>query len=1051
MSFTPSISLEKYAGTASTGMVMAGSHITYTFRVYNSGNVPLTDVYVADTLGITIQIGNLIVGARSTVSDYYVVQQTDIDSGVINSTGEAYGTYSSTIVTSSLNSSFTIARYAEIGLITYYGTIQDSIPYVGTIIKYTFGVSNNGNVTLSSVTATDDLLNNYSFGTLIPLQTNTQTDESGYPITVDDMIVGSVSSEATAVGQPPSGSEVSAINSTIVTIGDPVNIILDQYYGTLPEGIIQAGSVMTYTYVVRNTGAYTINNLAITDTLGASITIGNILKYKSITKTSQYTITQTDIDTGSINSTATASGTFLGTIVSSTLTTSVVIEQVSGLSILVYKGEYTSPVSIGTSVLYTYTVKNIGNTVLTNVIIYDSLGITVPDIGDLNQEASNTVTSTYTVVIDDILNGYIYSVATAIGQSSIGGATDQKDSTVSLGIPPQLTLDYTGIITSDIVIVGSQIKYIYNLTNTGDYTLNEVQISDSFGNVMSIGTMLSSASVIRTYMYTVTQSDIDLGYVNSNATASGLYTDVNITSYQTLTIEIQQILSVNILKKTTSVQSFVGGLIDYSLIVTNTGNLILYNATLSDITADVSESIGVMESFVPIYFTGSHKVTQTDVDHGFVINTAIIIGTDKSSRQVSDEATITTVLYVDRPSIHISNTPTYVGTTVGDVIKYTLVVTNNGNVQLHNVNLIDQLLDIDVTIILQSHGQYTKNGQYTLTSNDFTKHYVANTAYVTGLTPTLKEVSDESTVTSPLMVSTASIYIAKNAISVDDFIGGIIRYKLKITNNGNVSLDPVELIDEKLGFDITFPFSFAPTTNYTIVSDYTITREDYEAYAVINTATASGQTLTDQTVSMSVTLSTIPCVVRDTMILLMDGSLKPIQDIQRGDIVAPGHKVARLCETQVDNATIIDVIVFNTNSLGFGKPKKELTITYNHPLIYANARRPAWCFKDFIGVSRIKKNNITYLYDLQFDHDGSYIANGVEIQSSSPYSALNPLPKDLYFNQSLYSEEFVWDTYDQSMALSVDKLKPISGPHLNNKRLTHHYRHSNFKKNLNVL
>ena len=1045
------ISLEKYDGVTPTGIVVAGSQITYTFRVYNSGSFPLINVYVADNLlpQLTISIGNLAVGDRSTVSGTYSAKQSDIDNGVINSIGTAYGTYSSITVSSSLTGSVDIVKYAEIGLITYYGTIQDPIPYVGTIIKYTFGVTNKGNVTLSNVHANDDLGNSYSFGTLIPVQTNTQTDESGYPITVDEMIAGYVSSNATTVGTTPSGSNVTASNSTTVTIGDPVNLSLDQYSGVVPAGIVRAGSIITYTYVVRNTGGYTINSLLITDTLGNSITVGDILKYQTITKTGHYMVTQNDIDYGSVKSTATASGKFLGTPVSSKLDTEFVIEQVSELTIVVYKGQYTGRVSVGLRVYYTYTVTNTGNTPLTGILIYDSLGITVPPIGDLKQTKSKTVKSSYTVVANDIITGYIYSVATAIGQSPVGGATGQKDTTVSLGIPPQITLDYSGDFTTlGIVMVGSEIKYTYKVTNTGHYTLNQVKITDSYGNIMSIGTMASGASTTKTYIYTVTQSDIDFGSVNSNATASGLYLNISITSYKTLTIEISQILSVNITKKTTSVQSFVGGSIDYSLTVTNSGNLILYNATLSDVTADISESIGVMESFVPIYFTGIHIITQNDIDRGFVTNTAIIIGTDKFSRQVSDEATITTVLYVDGPSINVTMVATYVGTTVGDVIRYTIVVTNNGNVTLQNVRLIDQLLDIDVTVMLQSHSQYTKNGEYTLTDNDFAKHYVTNTAYVTGLTPTLQEVSDESTVTSPLMIETGSIYLSKTAISIDDFIGGIIRYKLKIINNGNSTLNTVKLVDEKLGYDLTFPFTFAPSTNYTIVSDYTITSADYEAFVVTNTATASGQTPAGIVVQMSVTLSTVPCVVRDTLISMMDGSFKPIQDIQRGDMVSPGHMVARLCETQVANAAIIDVIVFCVNSLGFGLPKKDLTITSNHPLIYNNVRRPAWCFRDFIGVSRIKKNNITYLYDLQFDHDGSYIANGVEIQSSSPYSALNPLPKDLYFDQSLYSEEFVWDTYDQSMILSVDKLKPIPGPHLNNKRSAHHHRHDQFKKNI---
>jgi hypothetical protein len=571
-------------------------------------------------------------------------------------------------------------------------------------------------------------------------------------------------------------------------------------------------------------------------------------------------------------------------------------------------------------------------------------------------------------------------------------------------------------------------------------------ITDSFNNKMTIGNLKVGASVTRNYTYTVTQTDIDTGYVRSNATASGLYLDLTVTSYKDLTINIPQVTSISILKKTTLVQSYVGGLINYSLTATNKGNLILSDATVTDVVADVNESIKTMEPFVPYYFTGSHKVTQSDMDRGYVTNTAIVVGTDKFEHQVSDEATITTVLYVDEPSIHLSKIDTYVGTVVGDKIQYVLVVTNNGNVPLQNIKLVDQLLDIDVTFALQPHIQYTRTGEYILTENDFARRYVTNTAYVNGFTPSMKEVSDETSVTSVLKVATPSIYISKTAISVDDFVKGTIRYKLQIINNGNRTLYTVRLVDKKLGYDTTYDFSFIPGDMRTEIIDYTITEADYDAYIVTNTANASGLTIEGVLIQMSVTLSTVPCVMRDTLIQMVDGSFKPIQEIQRGDVVAPGHKVARLCETQVTNSTIIDVMVFSINSMGFKLPHKELMITSNHPILYNNCRCPARCFRDFAGVSRVKKNNITYLYDLQFDHDGSYIANGVEIQSCSPYSALNPLPKELYFDQNLYSDEFVWDAYDQPVKLSLEKLKPIVGPHLNNKRSRHHQRHDQYKK-----
>jgi len=55
-------------------------------------------------------------------------------------------------------------------------------------------------------------------------------------------------------------------------------------------------------------------------------------------------------------------------------------------------------------------------------------------------------------------------------------------------------------------------------------------------------------------------------------------------------------------------------------------------------------------------------------------------------------------------------------------------------------------------------------------------------------------------------------------------------------------------------------------------------------------------------------------------------------------------------------------------------------------------------------------NNILYqLWDLQFETVGTYVANGVTIQSRNPRSNLTPLSKDLYFDQSLYDGDLIDD------------------------------------------
>lgn len=180
-------------------------------------------------------------------------------------------------------------------------------------------------------------------------------------------------------------------------------------------------------------------------------------------------------------------------------------------------------------------------------------------------------------------------------------------------------------------------------------------------------------------------------------------------------------------------------------------------------------------------------------------------------------------------------------------------------------------------------------------------------------------------------------------------------------------------------------------------------------------------------------MSSVVCVSSDTLISMADGTAKQIKYIQRGDVVAPNYTVARLCQERIDQQSYIDLVIMKKNCLGI-TPTQDLIITPNHPIFYRKARRPAMCFEWCPNVEMIHSTNVEqlthilgsdpdiYLYDLQFEHDGSYIANGVEIQSRSPNSCIGPLPKELYFDELLYNNARVWDSIDQYFPLISEKI-----------------------------
>jgi hypothetical protein len=155
---------------------------------------------------------------------------------------------------------------------------------------------------------------------------------------------------------------------------------------------------------------------------------------------------------------------------------------------------------------------------------------------------------------------------------------------------------------------------------------------------------------------------------------------------------------------------------------------------------------------------------------------------------------------------------------------------------------------------------------------------------------------------------------------------------------------------------------------------------------------------------------------------MADGSTKLIENIQRSDWVAKdnsrsgAYQVARVLSTEHLANSELDFCCFDINSISDGVPNKPLLITQGHPIVYNSTRRAARLFGDLPGVFVLNKaiaadilpkesGDLYHLWDLQFETVGSYVANGVTIQSRNPRSYLTPMPKEFYFDQHLYVDK----------------------------------------------
>jgi hypothetical protein len=204
--------------------------------------------------------------------------------------------------------------------LTKSATLQlgaDNKLQAGDTVLYSFVIQNIGNVTLTGVDLDDTLLGfsdaTCGQATLAPAASTSCT--ATYTLTQADIDAGSVANTATACGTPPAGADVCDDDSTSTPLGANKAIQLTKS-ATLQLGAdnkLQAGDTVLYSFVIQNIGNVTLTGVDLDDTLlgfsDATCGQATLAPAASTSCTATYTLTQADIDAGSVANTATACGT----------------------------------------------------------------------------------------------------------------------------------------------------------------------------------------------------------------------------------------------------------------------------------------------------------------------------------------------------------------------------------------------------------------------------------------------------------------------------------------------------------------------------------------------------------------------------------------------------------------------------------------------------------------------------------------------------------------------------------------------------------------------
>ena len=813
----------------------AGDRIEYRFDVRNTGNVALSSVTFEDDhelVDVTWDkdFSMLLPGEEIHGSAFYVLTHDDVDRKTVLNTATVAGTSPDGITVTDTDDALT-----ELALepgILLEKTSEPSIrtnAQAGDVVPFLFTVTNTGNCTLTDFAVEDalegisDVLIDWSSSSDESTGEDTLaggesvTGEAFYTLTQEDIDRGKIVNTACVTASDPDGTIVRSDDEASVLLPENGEIeIVKESAGGIDENTV-AGDTVHYIFTVTNTGNVTLTDVSITDDLpGLGIITyawdessdpetpnGTLSPGETVSASADYVLTQEDIDRGEVKNVAEADGiTPSGKNAEASDDDSREIPSRPEISLVkeVNRASY-EDVKAGDTLRYTLTAANTGKCTLTGVsfadeaegfdqVIYDWSGASEGE-GILRPGEIVRVQFTYSISQKDINNGAVVNTAVVTGISP-------DHSEVSATDTVETALSQTGMITvtksANVLKMenagpGDEIIYTMTAENIGNQTLSNVDFTDekeglgdleinwagpSGEHVLEPGEKVTARAV-----YKISREDIE-----NESTANTVVVHARTPNGEevepaedTVTTPITRKDSLKVTKtvdRSVIADARVGDKLNYTIKVTNDGNTVLHEITLTDELAGIADADcdwqgasmgkGILLPGESMTAATSYCIQQSDIDRGSVKNTVLATALnskdeptgpvrDDATTQIGGKSAFTITKTVDKASL--------TNAVPGEVLTYTVTGKNTGSVTLTEVSLKDTLKDVTAFtydwseatagdgILLPGESVYA-TCTYTVKQADISSGKVENTAFMSAKQPNGTTVEKEARVTTLL-------------------------------------------------------------------------------------------------------------------------------------------------------------------------------------------------------------------------------------------------------------------------------------------------------------
>ncbi|MBD0707228.1 hypothetical protein BU197_01985 [Streptomyces sp. CBMA291] len=812
---SPEIGLTKSVSPET--VTAAGQDVTYTYRVTNTGLAGLHEVGVTehgftgtgDLPAATCEQTTLAPGAATDCTVVYEATQADIDAGGIDNaaTAKARDAIGASAESPQASAHVTAVRAPAITLAK--SVSPNAVDHAGAPVTYTFILTNTGNTTVTNADIVDTAFTGHgqpgplvcppgSDRTLAPGEHLTCT--VAYTAVQADIDRKHVDNTAHATAWQ-NGTEVrSADAKTHFEALFDARLSLTKQATPDDSASFTVGRVITYTYQVRNTGNTSMSGIGITETeFTGRGTVPEITcpeqteplaPGETVVCQGTYTLVQADIEQGTVSNTAHATGTAPdGLAVRSGDATQVLTAPAQSALTLTKTAEPTEIDAAGDTVTYHFHITNTGATTLTDTAIveihFSGTGgrpLVHCEQSTLAPGASTECTSTYEVTQADIDAGSLTNdaVASATNPSGVTIYSDSSVVTVTARPTASLSLDKTAdpdVVTGE----GDTVRYAYTVRNTGGVTLHGVTVKDTaFTGTGTPPAVTCPAAEIApgketecTAVYEVTKADIAAGGIVNTAIATAARDDdgAPVTSHEAEATVRVATSSLSLAKSVAPETATTGDEVTYTYRVENTGETALTGLTVDDTaftgtgTRPVADCPATtLDAGATVTCTATYTVTEADAQAGEVVNTATATARNDAGTEVVSapaRAVLTTgTAPAPGDSLALGKTAEVTDTDgdgrndPGDIVHWTLTVTNTGDGALHDIRVVDPVagpVTCPTASLAPGASTICTATPHTLTEEDARRGYLANiaTAHGTGTTG-LSVTSPPARVTVPV-------------------------------------------------------------------------------------------------------------------------------------------------------------------------------------------------------------------------------------------------------------------------------------------------------------